>query len=273
MSEKTVETTAPEQGSEKQTTKDAIDELLQGITSDDSTGDEGAVGVDNEQGEQSDEENEAGSKVEDGQAKGEEDEEKNEEVDPLIQTLNEFGQANLQIDAEGSETVEDGDGGNEESNEPTPVDFLGNLDIDDVLESKESLNNVLKNVFEANMKAIKQLTLELPKIVSNIAQQYTDMQLTVRDFYQKNPDLAPLKPFVGVVAQHLGAKNPDWSYDKLLEETGKEVRSRLKKLKGSGSEAKPRAKQKATFQQPNGTRLPSLSSEGLQKEIDELLDF
>lgn len=272
MSEKTVEQTSPEQNSENQTTKDAIDELLQGITGDDSTGDEGAVGTDNEQGKQNDEENEESSQVEGGQSENEESGKEGEEDDPLIQTLNEFGQANLQIDVEDPGATDDGED-ERESSESTTIDFLGNLDVDDILESKENLNKVLKNVFEANMKTIKQLTLELPKIVSNIAQQYTDMQLTVRDFYQKNPDLAPLKPFVGVVAQHLGAKNPDWSYDKLLEETGKEVRSRLKKLKGSGSEAKPRAKQKATFQQPNGTRLPSLSSEGLQKEIDELLDF
>lgn len=103
--------------------------------------------------------------------------------------------------------------------------------FDEVMKSSTNFNALLTSVVNT---AVAKMAQMLP----NITTQYVDNQMTTRlavqSFYGENKDLLPHKKYVGFVSNELLSKNPDWSLEKNLEETEKEVRSRLKLTRTSG---------------------------------------
>ena len=47
-------------------------------------------------------------------------------------------------------------------------------------------------------------------------------------FYYQNKDLVSQRELIAVISNELKAANPEWTIQELLEETGKEVRRRMK---------------------------------------------
>ena len=114
-------------------------------------------------------------------------------------------------------------------------DFLGDLDIDDVVSDPKALNQLLNNV---HRKALERARLELkqssenvvrsiPDIVRNVTMLTTRLKKISDDFYNENKDLVPWKKTVGAVMEELISENPDKTYKELLPQVASEVRRRV----------------------------------------------
>jgi hypothetical protein len=106
------------------------------------------------------------------------------------------------------------------------LNFLKDDDtFDEVMKSSANFNALLTSVVNTAIAKTVQL---LPNITTKYVDTQLETRLAVRDFYTDNSDLLPHRKYVGFVSNEMLAKNPDWSLEKNLEETEKEVRMRLK---------------------------------------------
>lgn len=112
-----------------------------------------------------------------------------------------------------------------EAPKPGPIDFIGDLKVEDLIESKEGLNKLLNQV---HAQAVEQTMHSVPGLVNQVAQQMIGVHLAVQDFYSGNGDLLAYKPFVGFVSAEVAKKNPTWPLPQVLQETAKQVRTRLR---------------------------------------------
>ena len=101
------------------------------------------------------------------------------------------------------------------------------------------------------------------------------MRKSVDDFYGDNEDLVDHKRIVALKAEKLGSENPDWSLNKLYDESGKATREALGLKKKAVSVKKDASMKKPSF--PRGTKgkkkpekKPELT--GLAKELQEMAD-
>ncbi len=126
-------------------------------------------------------------------------------------------------------------------------DFLGDLDIDDVMESKDSLNKLLQIVYTKGITETRKVLgehvlREIPSIVQSNIAIMEELAKTRKEFYEENPDLEPFKKVVATVFEEVAAESPDKNAKELLEEVGKEARKRLelhKDVTSTKSEKKP----------------------------------
>ncbi len=160
--------------------------------------------------------------------------------------------------------------------------FVDDSEYNDVFESKEAMNKVLTRVYKS---AVEGVLRTIPKVINNLVQTQVDIHTRTADFYAKNKDLADMKQFVGVVANDLASKHPDWNLDKLFEELGGngkdnvgEVRRRLgikrmqeKKEVVSDRSRKPPFPSRGSGARPAEDKEPNLTP--LEKEISSLLDI
>lgn len=174
-----------------------------------------------EEPEEDEEEPEEGGESEEG---GEEEGE--EEADPakLQQQVAQL-QAQLEELTEMSRPAE----GEQQSEGPPEYEsqqFLqSDDDLDTVLNSSENLNKVLNSAVQT---AIQHVYKGLPGVVKNNVAQQVQLQETVSNFYSNNPELKKHRSFVGKVSERIMSEHSDWSMQKVLDETSKEARKRLK---------------------------------------------
>jgi hypothetical protein len=119
--------------------------------------------------------------------------------------------------------------------EPTKFedhDFIGDLDLDDLVRDKEALNKILNSVYSKGVTDAKVLTSEsvlrsIPDIVKTNFNIITTLKEASDKFYNENKDLEPFKRVVAAVFEDIAAQNPDKKYDELMESVGNETRKRL----------------------------------------------
>lgn len=195
----------------------------------------------------------------------EEEEEGEEDVTSMKQTIQ-------QLQAKVEELSEMNQQSREESGEPDPFQYEDQTfiqsddELDNVLNSSEGLNKLLN---QANQMAIQHVQKAIPKVIqANVAQQI-QLQETVSSFYSENDDLKPHRTFVGKVSERIMSEHPDWSMQKVLEETAKEARKRLKLKSKAESKTKKNpgfAKSRKTGKRPDSGKL-----KGREKEIADML--
>jgi hypothetical protein len=110
-------------------------------------------------------------------------------------------------------------------------------DLDGVLNSAEGLNNALNSAVQT---AIQHVYKGMPGVIKNNVAQQIQLQETVSNFYSNNEDLKKHRGFVGKVSERIMSENPNWSMQKVLDETAKEARKRL----GLKQKAEGKAKKK-----------------------------
>jgi hypothetical protein len=170
--------------------------------------------------------------------------------------------------------------GNVVSPPPTPPPVFqfvkDDAEFDDALRSPENFNKLLTGVM---FKSVESVMRAVPKLVMNLADQQITTRSAIQEFYANNKDLIPSKAYVGMVADELVAKNPDWKLDKLMGELGKEVRGRLK-LTAPGAGPTPPARTPAGGDTPpafagagraGGRGGGGANESPLQKDIDNLI--
>ena len=102
----------------------------------------------------------------------------------------------------------------------------------------EELNELYN---QARMSAYEEAIKATPGLVGKLVDSKVTLDDAVKAFYEENEDLAPIKDYVGGVANMVVSENPDWEITKVLEETEKRVREYLsleKKAKDTHKKAK-----------------------------------
>ena len=114
--------------------------------------------------------------------------------------------------------------------------------LDEALKTPENFNSFLNKSFKAFMEANSQgLTrgavntalLELPNVTAEVVKGQLNLYNLVKDFYAVNEDLNPHREYVGMISNKLASENPTWTTAQLLQETEKEVRDKLRIVKGA----------------------------------------
>lgn len=158
---------------------------------------------------------------------GEGDEDESDEEDPskLKQRLEQL-QAQMEELTEMSTPKEGEQNKQDGPPEYEAQQFIKSDDeLDGVLNSAEGFNNAMNSAVQT---AIQHVYKGLPGVVKNNVAQQIQLQETVSGFYQNNPELKKHRSFVGKVSERIMSENPDWSMQKVLDETAKEARKRLK---------------------------------------------
>lgn len=104
--------------------------------------------------------------------------------------------------------------------------FIQNEEVfDEVFKSHHNFNALLTAVVNTSVEKVLRMA---PQMVTNMIDQQVTLKSAAQEFYRKNDDLLQHKSFVGFVANEVGAQHADWPLDKILEETEREVRNRLR---------------------------------------------
>jgi len=114
--------------------------------------------------------------------------------------------------------------------------------LDAALKTPESFNEFLNRSFKVFMEANSQgftrsavntALLELPNVTAEVVKGQLNLYNLVKDFYAENKDLSPHREYVGMISNKLASENPAWTTAQLLQETEKEVRGKLRIVKGA----------------------------------------
>lgn len=130
---------------------------------------------------------------------------------------------------------------------PDTQDFVGDLDVEDLITDKESFNKFLNNfrlkIIEDSRKVLGEEVLRsIPDIVKTNIVTVTNLQKASEQFYAENEDLKPFKKVVASVFEELASENPDKPYNEIMKEVAPEVRKRLElHRKATNSETKTKS--------------------------------
>lgn len=110
----------------------------------------------------------------------------------------------------------------------TTESFLGDLNLDDILEDPKLFNQVLLNLANhVEVRAIEKTLLSVPELVTRFVSNNTALTKMADDFYKANPDLAEVRKTVSVCANEAYHENPALTTEQLFEEAGKRARKIL----------------------------------------------
>jgi hypothetical protein len=153
-------------------------------------------------------------------------------------------------------------------------DFLEGLDLDEVLSSSENLNRLLlavynRGVSESMRRASDNVLGSVSELVSRYVREQLSMSEMVKEFYEQNEDLRPLRRTVAAYAKEISRENPELKPYEVFSQTATKVRTALKLKKIS-----PPATPSKSFAPQRGRKV-SLEPEltGIEKEIMELVDI
>jgi hypothetical protein len=162
------------------------------------------------------------------------------------------------------------------------IDFIGDLNMDDVTADKKIFNQVINN---AVMKAIEnaekfikpnvlnETLLSIPNVISSQIKEQAYINSAVDKFYEENSDLTNVKNTVGLVAQNIATEHPDYDITTLFNEAAKATRVMLKLPEASKiieNNEKVSEFQKPAFAANTSKRSTSVKVSDLQRELDEL---
>ena len=115
-------------------------------------------------------------------------------------------------------------------------DFIGDLDVDDLVENKEGLNKLLNAVYAKAVSDTQKVVGEgvlksIPDIVKTNIITVENLRKASEEIYNSNEDLKPFKKVVAAVFEEIASENPDKPYTELMDEVADETRSRLELVK------------------------------------------
>jgi hypothetical protein len=154
------------------------------------------------------------------------------------------------------------------------IDFLGDKSIDDLIDNKDQLNSLLNQIYakaraDAKEDAAKAILSALPNLIDTRVKDVNNTDAIVNDFYKANEDLVLVRNTVKHVLTQVHAEKPDLAVPEAL----KEAADRTRKLLGIKRTVKNTKFNDPAFVDPNSTKKKTVSSTGIQKEIDEILTY
>lgn len=165
----------------------------------------------------------------------------------------------------------------EESDTESLNDFIGDLDLETLVEDKEKFNAVLSKVVDVaaqqgEVRAAKKILTALPQLVLGHVNQQLTLQREVKKFYTDNPDLKEVAPYLGKVATKVASEHPDYTPAQVFEEAGKVARKSLGLAEKAKKVVSKESKKRPAFAKAGGSRKPTKTkSSGLEKEFADML--
>jgi hypothetical protein len=113
------------------------------------------------------------------------------------------------------------------------IDFLSDLDMDDVVGDRATLNKVLRSVYQRGLKdaqtKLREWTLQqIPQATLSYVNNYMTMKEKVDEFYSSNKDLLPFRKVMAAVSNDVSAAEPGLTISEVLKKSGDRVRASLK---------------------------------------------
>lgn len=150
----------------------------------------------------------------------------------------------------------------------------------EAFDSAEKFNkNVMNKIGKYTETRVQESTRAALNTLMPAVNQAIEIRLAASDFYMANPDLRKAKTFVGMVANEVFAANPDKSIEECFNQTGEEVRKRLKVKKPTGGtsnmkvERSNKRKPVITDKRRRSSRkLEAPKLVGMQGEIAEMIN-
>lgn len=111
-------------------------------------------------------------------------------------------------------------------------DFIGDLDVENLTDSKEDFNKLLNLVYSKGVTDSRNIINEgvsgaIPSLVSNQINMATEMKEIRDNFYADNEDLKTFPNVVSTVFEDIAKKSPNETYDNIIKAVAPEVRKRL----------------------------------------------
>lgn len=156
------------------------------------------------------------------------------------------------------------------------LDFMKDLDIDEVLREGASFNEILVAVYnkvkeDATQAAAEKMMSDLPRIVTSYIGQQTTMQAIINDFYEANPDLKAVKRTVAAIANEIHAENPGMATKDWLEQAASKTREVLDIKKKTAIKDR-KVKEKPAFVKQGARPAPEEGLSGIAADINDLLE-
>ena len=161
-----------------------------------------------------------------------------------------------------------------------PADFLGELSIDDVIDSKEKFNDLLNMVRRgaietAEKRVYEKVLTSIPELIMGYVNRKATVDSLVGEFFKANEDLKSVRKTVAAISNDVHAEHPDWTIQDVFKEAGVRTRKVLgmpapkpKVVKSEGN----RFDDPAFAGGSGGRPTPRVDSGSLQEEIDDLLN-
>uniref|UniRef100_A0A6M3IIS0 Uncharacterized protein n=1 Tax=viral metagenome TaxID=1070528 RepID=A0A6M3IIS0_9ZZZZ len=128
------------------------------------------------------------------------------------------------------------------------INFVGDIDEDDfydIVRNPAKFNELLNKVYSQGVKISQEGVLRgIPDIVKNNVTTVIALRKASDEFYENNEDLAPFKKVVAAVFEEIASEHPDWKYDKVLEQSGIDARTRLELIKKTNNQNQDKDKDK-----------------------------
>lgn len=112
------------------------------------------------------------------------------------------------------------------------VDFVGDGDVDEIVDNKDKLNLLLNTVYaaaieQANKSAYERMLTSIPEIITGHINRNAIVSNMVKEFYDNNPDLVSVKRTVGAIANDIHAQDPGKTLEEVFDAAAKQTRKVL----------------------------------------------
>ena len=110
-------------------------------------------------------------------------------------------------------------------NNKDEIQFITEEEFQAALKSRDAMNSAFNNVY---FKVLEYVIRSVPNVIQTRLREDAKLMIETIKFYDQNKDLVSQRELIAVISNELKAANPEWTIQELLEETGKEVRHRMK---------------------------------------------
>ena len=151
---------------------------------------------------------------------------------------------------------------------PDLDNLLQNVDFDGIMESREQFVGFIKDL----VTSVAQNTQAYVQgFVPQTITSHMSMQEVREQFYQDNPELNPVRPYVANIASTVAAEQPEWGLQEVLTEAAKRAKAALniREVPKTVREDKGPA---PTLPGSKGGRKPTPQKTALQNELDEFME-
>lgn len=196
-------------------------------------------------------------------------------VEELVKQVEALSQQILQMKAQAPVTTPPSKESAPQAQPTEAFDYLDGLDLDDVTTDPKLFNNVLSKIESRIRGAIAEETtrstlLAIPDVVQYQIKQQAALDELVREFYEGNQDLKPVKHTVAMVAQNIASEHPDWTVKQVFEESAVKTREILKLNIPGGITTTTEPLKPAFADHAKAHSKTNVKLSELQKQLDEL---
>ena len=146
--------------------------------------------------------------------------------------------------------------------------LLEKVDFDGIMECKEQLVGFIKDL----VTSVAQNTQAYVQgFVPQTITSHMSMQQVKEQFYQDNPELDPVRPYVANIASTVAAEQPEWGLQEVLTESAKRAKAALN-IREVSKTVKEDKGPAPTLPGSKGGRKPTPQKTALQNELDEFME-